>query len=163
MEGNSKKQGIIVLILVLVLIIGVAAIYLLLSKNKAKTGNITTPNSQGEDAGIAKPTTTVKIGTKEVSKGNFQKIEGNVIFYEDGGEVSSLPLTTDEIAINCTDQSLATAAELDYKQIKKVKVYNPKTIIGTIPDQEPIVVFASMIGDTFKAHTIAMKTSSCPQ
>ena len=165
MQDGGKKQSFIIVVLVIVLILGGIGIYLLLSGRKPAqvTEVVPTVGPQRGDIGFVEPTTTVKIGSKEVSKGNFQKIEGGVIYYEDAGVVNTLPLTTDEIAVNCTDQSLDTATELDYKLIKKVKVYSSGTIIGKVPENEPIVVFAAMVGDTLTAHTIALATASCPQ
>ncbi|KKQ83182.1 MAG: hypothetical protein UT06_C0026G0005 [Candidatus Woesebacteria bacterium GW2011_GWA1_38_8] len=136
MQDGGKKQSFIIVVLVIVLIFGGIGIYLLLSGRKP---------------------------AQEVSKGNFQKVEGGLIYYEEAGTVSTLPLTVDEIAVNCTDQPLATATELDYTQIKKVQVYNSETIIGKIPENEPIVVFAAMVGDALTAHTVALATASCPQ
>ena len=165
MQDGGKKQSFIIVVLVIVLIFGGIGIYLLLSGRKPAqvTEDVPTIGQQRGDIGFVEPTTTVKIGTKEVSKGNFQKVEGGLIYYEEAGTVSTLPLTVDEIAVNCTDQPLATATELDYTQIKKVQVYNSETIIGKIPENEPIVVFAAMVGDALTAHTVALATASCPQ
>lgn len=163
--GSDKKQKTIILILLLVLIVGVLAIFFLQNNRKtSQVGEVVpTAGPQRGDIGFVEPTTTVKIGSKEVSKGNFQKVEGGLIYYEEAGVVSTLPLTVDEIAVNCTDQPLATATELDYTQIKKVQVYNSETIVGKIPVNEPIVVFAALVEDVLTAHTVALATSSCPQ
>ena len=82
---------------------------------------------------------------------------------KDGKDTFQLPLSTDEIAVNCTNQPLENATELDYNQIKSVKVYNAETLIGKIPQNGYIVVFSSMVGDTLRVHSIALSASDCGQ
>lgn len=163
MPLDNSKQKLTVIVLVLILVAGVITGYYFLTKGKSSNLRSTSvPVSKTED-NAPKPTTTVKIGSKEVSKGDFQKVQDGYVYYKNSGETLSLPLTEKEVAVNCTDQSLDDAKELDYTQIKNVLLYTPETIVGKIKENEPIVVFAAWVDGTLRAHTIALKTSGCPQ
>lgn len=104
---------------------------------------------------------TVKIGTREVSSGNFEKVEDGQIYYLDEGELTALPLTVDEIVLACTNQNLETATELDYDQIVKINIFTPDTIGDAIAANEFIVVFAADVEGVLRAHTVAIDASAC--
>ena len=104
-----------------------------------------------------------EIITQILNLGDKQAIKWVFENYKDGTDTFQLPLSTDEIAVNCTNQPLENATELDYNQIKSVKVYNAETLIGKIPQNGYIVVFSSMVGDTLRVHSIALSASDCGQ
>lgn len=164
-SAGSKKKSITTLILLVVLIVGLVGIYLLLS-NKGKIGfggKTPVPTASQVSEKVIAPTAATKIGSKEISKAQFRKIEGGKIFYEENGEVISVALNKEGVTLNCTNQPLNSATVIDNTQIKRIKFYTPETIVGIIPQNETVIVFTTMVGDTLTAHTIAMKTASCPQ
>lgn len=114
------------------------------------------------DIDYQEPVDTVVIETKEVSRGNFDRAEGGNIYFGEG-TLTELPLTIDEVALTCTTQNLASAAELDYNLVTKVVRTTAAEIGALISSGELIVVFASDVNGVFRAHTVALSASSCPK
>lgn len=117
--------------------------------------------SQKGDLDYQEPDTTVTIGTKEVSRGRFEKVEEGSIFYEEEGVLTQVPLTADEVVLACTSQNLSSVNELDFDQVSVVNVVTPGEVGGQIPLNAPIVVFAQDVEGVFRAHTIAMSAAFC--
>ncbi len=118
---------------------------------------------QKGDLDYQEPDTTVTIGTKEVSRGRFEKVEGGSIFYEEEGVLTQVPLTADEVVLACTNQNLSSANVLDFDQVSVVNVVTPGEVGGRIPLNAPIVVFAQDVEGVFRAHTIAMSAAFCAE
>jgi hypothetical protein len=116
-------------------------------------------SSTSEDKETEKSKTV--IGTQGVSKGIFSKVEAGFIFIKDGSLNVKVPLTTDEVVLACTSQSLFSATELDYDQVTSVKISNPQEIGSLIPVGENIVLFASDVAGTSRVHTVAMDEDNC--
>jgi len=114
------------------------------------------------EVGYEEPNTKVTIGSKEVEKGTFEKVEAGKITFVNSGNTIELPLTIDEVIISCTDQELASATQLDYNQVVKVIPTTPDKIGDLIPPSEPIVVFSADVAGVLRAHTVAMASSACP-
>lgn len=164
----NKGTRILVSFLIILLFVGGSfALYRYLRLTKAPSVQ-PTPGRQ-----VASPTLTqagqekeekIKksvIGTREVSRGTFQKVEGGIIFYTSNGTTSQLPLTADEVVLACTKQDLATATELIYSEITRVNILTPAQLGPKIPASETIVVFAQDVEGVFRAHTVAMAAESC--
>ena len=161
------------LLIVVVLVVGISlgAIYFLFylkDNNSTKVTENYVPQSkdfenpqESGDLGYEEPQTKVAIGTEGVSKGVYSKVEGGNIFFDSNGAMTQLPLTVDEVVLACTDQNLDNATELDYNQVTKVNIYTPDTLGVNIPDGQTIVVFASDVEGTLRAHTVALASTSC--
>jgi hypothetical protein len=128
-----------------------------------RTGLSVTTGPQKGDIGYKEEDTTVVVGTKEISGGTFDRVEGGLIYFDSSGVATSLPLTTDEVAIQCTTQYLANAKELDFDQVTKVVISSPSELGAQIPAAEPVVIFASDVDGVLRAHTIALAAASCPK
>lgn len=118
-------------------------------------------NPQKGDLGYQEPQTKIEIGTQGVTKGTFEKVENGNIFLRAGDTLTQLPLTIDEVALNCTTQDLAAATELDFNLVTKVQVSKPAELGNLIPANENLVVFAQDVEGVNRAHTIAMDASKC--
>ncbi|OGK14171.1 hypothetical protein A3I50_03525 [Candidatus Roizmanbacteria bacterium RIFCSPLOWO2_02_FULL_37_9] len=118
-------------------------------------------NPEKGQLGYQEPQTKIEIGTQGVTKGTFEKIEDGNIFLRDGDTLTQLPLTTDEVAFDCTTQDLSSATELDFDQVTKVQVTTSSELQNLIPANENIVVFAQEVEGVNRAHTIAIDASKC--
>lgn len=114
------------------------------------------------EIGYQEPDTTVEVGTKEVSDGNFDRVEGGKIYFGGALTLTELPLTSEEVSVACTTQSLSGIKELDYDLITKINIFSPSEVGEKIPEGEPIVVFATVVDGVLKAHTIVIASTSCP-
>ena len=102
------------------------------------------------------------IGSKEVSKGNYQKIENGMIYYKNGDVVYTAVLNAEDVVLVCTKQELVNADELDYTKITKIKVLSHTELSAKLPLNEMIVVFAEEQEEGgHKAHSIAIDASKC--
>ncbi len=166
-SGGSKKSiyGIVIVVLVAILVLG----YFLyvVSQGGVKKEPLAPAQVVQEDTskkgeiGYQEPTTTVQIGSEKVSGGSFVKVEDGKIFFNSSGTETVLPLTSDEVVLACTNQTLAGASELDYDQITSIHPEKPTEIGGKIPASEYVVVFAEYVEGVLRAHTIAISASSC--
>ena len=169
MEKSTKVLLLIVIVLGLSFLLG---LYLFVNKNKSTTeenkpdGTQTLQISQEPQKGelnYQEPQSTVEIGTKEVTKGTFEKVENGNIFVREGDKLTQIALTVDEIAVSCTTQDLSSATELDFNQITKVNVATPANLATFIPAQETVVVFTQQVEGVNQAHTVALDASKCTQ
>ena len=163
MEKSTKVLLLIVIVLGLSFLLG---LYLFVNKNKSTTeenkpdGTQTLQISQEPQKGelnYQEPQSTVEIGTKEVTKGTFAKVENGNIFVREGDKLTQIALTVDEIAVSCTTQDLSSATELDFNQITKVN------LATFMPAQETVVVFTQQVEGINQAHTVALDASKCTQ
>lgn len=157
-----------ILIVLVLLALGLGGVFLYQGRTQRQVSVQPQPATapQGPkkgEIGYEEPKTTVAIGTKEVSKGTFEKVEAGNIYFVSEGVTIQLPLTVGEVVLSCTNQDLAGATELDYDQVTSVHIMNPETIGGRIPAQEPVVVFAADVSGVLRAHTVAIAASSCNQ
>jgi len=103
-----------------------------------------------------------KIGTKEVSKGLFVKIENGAVFYQNEGITYTMALKDGDVVLACTNQDLNAATTLDYYEITKINVYSREELASNIPVNEMIAVFAEEQEEGgHKAHSIAIDASKC--
>jgi hypothetical protein len=169
--GERKMKApwkpLIILSVTAVLLVGGLYFYLISRKRGSQIptrqpANVIREEGPGKgEVGYEEASTTVAIGTKEVSIGDFNKVEDGNIFYEENGTSTELPLTIDEVVLACTNQNLAGASELDYGQITSIYTMTPAELGGRIPQGEQIVVFTSDVDGILRAHTVAISASSC--
>ena len=155
--------GVVTLVLV-----GLAGLYLYLRSGKQMKPSSTTlqppvaetPLTDQAEIGPQNEETTVTIGSQGVSRGSFDKVESGEIYFRGTSGITKLPLTIDEVVLACTDQDFADATELDFDQITKINIYNNQTIGDNLEVGDTIVVFATDVEGTLRAHTIALNNSS---
>lgn len=99
------------------------------------------------------------IGTKEVSRELFKKVENGSIYYGD----YILPLTEDQVALVCTSQDLASEDAVDYRLATDVKALTPDTVMDNVRKGEPVIVLANDDSGILTAHTLVISSASCPE
>lgn len=161
MEGKNKLLAVLAVV-ALVTFGGVSGYFYLIDKGNISPG-LSSKRKLVPPPAIVKEVTHVEekftIGTREVSRGDFKKVEEGNIYY---GEYL-LPLTPEQIALVCTSQNLTTAEAVDYNLVTDVKALTPDTVMDNIRKGEQIAVFAEDIETVLTVHTIAVSSASCPQ
>lgn len=112
------------------------------------------------EVGYQEPKSKTAVGSKEVSRGIFEKVEGGKLYYTEGGVQTVIPLTS-EVAIQCTGQELENIAEYDYNQVAKVRIVVPGEVADIVTADQPIVVLATKEGEVFRANTVAVAADKC--
>lgn len=169
----TRNKIVLIVILVLFLIIIGVVTYLLLSNKDEEKVTTSSPyfsdtvqfsdNPNRGDPGYKEQNKTVVIGTEGTYKGNFDKVADGKIYFNDKGFTSEIPLNKDEVAVQCTTQSLIDTVDVDLTKIVRIKGLSPDALGTSIPQGEPIVVFVSTVGTGVQAHTILMDSSKCPE
>lgn len=168
MNSNSKMLVGLTVVLGLVFVFGLYSYFKkappkpeqkMVEEEKAPT--VSQGPKKGE-LGYHEPNRTMKIGTAGLTRATFEKVENGDIFLNEGETLTKLPLTVDEVAVLCTPQDLATASEIDFKQVKKVKVVTPAGVAPLIKAQTSVVAFAQAdSAGVIRVHTIAMSDAEC--
>ena len=171
MNQNSKTFLLVIVIILALVFTGLLFSYLRNSQRSNLTDTPATEESQtvDNDSGPLKgelnfqePQTKIEIGTEGLTKGTFEKVEGENIFIRTSDDsITRLALTIDEIAVTCTTQDLSSATELDFNQVVKVEVTTPSGLTAFIPANETVVVIAQNVDTVNRVHTVALDANKC--
>src|SRR3989344_3735276 len=157
---KEKYLNILLSVFVVAAILATVFLFRLYSGGKpSKEESFPTPIPRKGEIGYQEKDTKVKIGSEEFSSGKFRKIEAGSIFFDDGGDLTTFPLTQDEVVLSCTSQYLPNASELDLDQVISIDITTPSELSGKIPKDEFIVVHASDVAGKVTAHTVFIDAS----
>lgn len=152
---------------VLIVVAGLGGLYYYLNfagggrrSSGPQVTEIPVTGGEGQASAPQNQKTTIEIGSEGVSRGEFEKVEEGEIYFSDGTVTSKMPLTIDEVVLACTDQDFTNASELDFELITNINVYNNQTIEGKINPGDTVVVFATDVEGTLRAHTVALHNSA---
>jgi hypothetical protein len=162
MKNSWKEIGIVAIVVFVAL--GGLYLYLRRSQQVYKPQQETTEEApQKGDVGYNEEKTTVEVGSKDVMRGTFNRIEnGKLYLAQESGLNIEVPLTEDDVVLACSSEDLSVISELDFNYFKKVLVYTPAEIGSHIPDGETIIVFTGDVNGEIRAHTIAIDATKCP-
>ena len=108
------------------------------------------------------PPSQMVIGTKEVTRGRFLKVEDNSLFLDQSDSTVRYSLT-DEVVLACTDQQFTEAAVLDTDQVQAIQVLPQNALSTKLDPGLQLVALASRAVGPFRVHAVAVPLSVCPQ
>lgn len=138
-------------------------------QGKTPSNSVSQTQTQERSPDTVTPTTpvsnleakTVAIGSEKVARGDYEKIEGNVIYYSDEGDKFK-KMKSDTLILACTTQpDLETTGALDYNQIQRLNNVSYSELAERIKSGMNIVMLSEIIGGELLVHTVATKETVC--
>lgn len=102
-----------------------------------------------------------QIGTENVVAGVFVSANNGEINYSQGLQTYKLPLAVQNVSVMCTTQGLEGIKELDFNMIEDVIISTPSDVGTHIPQGTSVVIFADLVDEVLRAHTIAVAADAC--